>query len=288
MTAPKEYLEPNLLATIMAATRQSVRERERSCPMVELASEAAAKNRDERRFLGALTEPGRLNVIAECKGRSPSRGILCADYRPAEIAAAYEAHGAAAISVLTEPTFFDGSLEHLRAVQAAVSIPVLRKDFIVTRYQLFEAAASGADAVLLIVAALEDSEIEDLLAQAKELRLGVLVEVHEMSELDRAIASDAEVIGVNNRDLRTLSVDLNASRRLIERIPPGTVGVAESGLRTSDDLVELSAAGYGAFLVGETLMETADPGKTLRNLLSGAEVAGRGCAAQGHDTEAES
>lgn len=288
MTTPTEYLGPNLLATIVAATRQSVRERERSCPMGDLASEAAVKNRDERRFLGALTEPGRLNVIAECKGRSPSRGILCADYRPAEIAGTYEAHGAAAISVLTEPTFFDGSLEHLREVRSSVSVPVLCKDFIVTPYQLFEAAASGADAVLLIVAALEDSEIEDLLAEAKELRLGVLVEVHEMSELDRAVAAGAEIIGVNNRDLRTLSVDLNASRRLIERIPPGTVGVAESGLRTSDDLMELSKAGYRAFLIGETLMDTPDPGKTLRNLLSGAEVAGRESAAQGQFTQAES
>ena len=278
---------PNLLATIVASTRQTVRERERLCPISNLESKAHGKTGNSHAFLNALTRPGRINVIAECKGRSPSRGILCASYRPAEIALSYETHGAAAISVLTEPTFFDGTLEHLQAVRTSVSIPVLRKDFIVTSYQLFEASAAGADAVLLIVAALKEGEIKRLLAQAKELGLAVLVEVHDEAELDQAVGAGAEIIGVNNRDLRTLTVDLDASRRLIDRIPSETVAVAESGLRTSTDLVELSNVGYGAFLVGESLMETPDPGKTLGNLLVGASVSGSLNHPHGYDLEAE-
>ena len=274
---------PNLLATIVASTRQTVRERKRVCPISSLESKVNGKIKNSQRFLDALKRPGQMNVIAECKGRSPSRGILCASYRPAEIAEGYEAHGAAAISVLTEPTFFDGSLEHLREVRASVSIPILRKDFIVTSYQLFETAAAGADAVLLIVAALDDGELRRLLAQAKELGLAVLVEVHDVAELDRAVGAGAEIIGVNNRDLRTLTVDLDASRCLIKKMPSETLAVAESGLRTSTDLVELSNAGYGAFLVGELLMETPEPGKTLRNLLGGAPMSGGSNRPHGHD-----
>ena len=278
---------PNLLATIVASTRQIVRERERLCPISNLKSKAHGEAGKSHSFRNALTRPDRINVIAECKGRSPSRGILCPIYRPAEIALSYETHGAAAISVLTEPTFFDGSLEHLQAVRASVSIPVLRKDFIVTSYQLFEASAAGADAVLLIVAALEEDEIKRLLAQAKELGLAVLVEVHDEAELDRAVGAGAEIIGVNNRDLRTLTVDLDASRRLIARIPSETVAVAESGLRTNTDLVELSNVGYGAFLVGESLMETPDPGKALGNLLAAAPLPGSLNRPHGYDLETE-
>ena len=265
---------PNLLATIVASTRQTVRERERLCPISNLESKVHGEAENNHCFRNALTRPGRINVIAECKRRSPSRGILCASYRPEEIALSYETHGAAAISVLTEPTFFDGALEHLQAVRASVSIPVLRKDFVVTTYQLFEASAAGADAVLLIIAALEEGEIQELLTQAKELGLAVLVEVHDEAELDRAVDAGAEIIGVNNRDLRTLTVDLDASRRLIDRIPSEMLAVAESGLRTNTDLIELSNVGYGAFLVGESLMETPDPGKTLGNLLAGAPISG--------------
>jgi len=175
--------------------------------------------------------------------------------------------------VLTEPTFFDGSLEHLQAVRAAVDVPILRKDFIVTRYQLLEAVAAGADAVLLIVAALDDTALGTLLAEATSLGLAALVEVHDEAELRRAMAAGATVIGVNNRNLRTLAVDVNASRILVGRIPPGIVAVAESGLRTSADLVELRAAGYHAFLIGETLITTPEPGKTLGRLLAGARLA---------------
>ena len=277
---------PDLLATIVASTRHTLVERERRCPAATLAAQAASVTPRGARFVAALTAPGRVNIIAECKRRSPSRGILRTDYRPAHIAAAYEAHGAAAVSVLTEPTFFDGSLDHLRAVRAAVALPLLRKDFIVARYQLLEAVVAGADAVLLIVAALDDSELEALLAEATALGLAALVEVHDRAELQRAVKSGATVIGVNNRSLRTLLVDLNASRSLIAQMPPGSVAVAESGLRTSADLVELGAAGYRALLIGETLIATPEPGETLGRLIDGARLDLDGRGASGREAEA--
>ena len=270
---------PDLLATIVAATRQAVRERSRRRPETALAVEVPPARGGRARFEAALTAPGGANVIAECKRRSPSRGILRRDYRPGAVAAAYERSGAAAVSVLTEPTFFDGSLDHLREVRAAVGIPVLRKDFIVTPYQLLEASAAGADAVLLIAAALDGDELGALHARAAELGLGVLVEVHDADELDRATRAGARVVGVNNRNLRTLAVDVEASRRLAGKLPADTIGVAESGLRTSADLVRLGAAGYSAFLIGEAFMTAPDPGDALRNLLAGARVRDAGPAA---------
>ena len=261
---------PDLLSAIVAATRHAVADRERRCPASVLASRAPSVTPGGARFVAALTVSGRVNVIAECKRRSPSRGMLRADYRPDRIAAGYEANGAAAVSVLTEPTFFDGSLDHLRVVRRAVDLPVLRKDFIVARYQLVEAVTAGADAVLLIVAALDDTELGRLLGEATALGLAALVEVHDEIELRRAVTAGATVIGVNHRNLRTLAVDLHASRSLVARMPPGTVAVAESGLRTCADLVELGAAGYHAFLIGETLITTPNPGETLRRLLDGA------------------
>ncbi len=269
MTDPASPVAPDLLATIVAATRLAVAERQRQCSTAEMTSRARSARPGGARFLAALTASGRVNVIAECKRRSPSRGVLRPNYRPELIAAAYEANGAAAVSVLTEPTFFDGSLDHLRLVRAAVELPILRKDFIVTSYQLAEAAA-GADAVLLIVAALEDAELGALLAEATSLGLGVLVEAHDQLELRRAVRAGATIIGVNNRNLRTLAVDVSASRSLVAEMPAGTVAVAESGLQTSADLVELGAAGYQAFLIGERLLTTPGPGETLGRLIDGA------------------
>ena len=281
MPAPHADPGPDLLATIVAATRQAVHGRRQVVPETVLASRVPAGGDGKARFEAALSAPGRPNVIAECKRRSPSRGILRRDYRPEAIAAAYERNGAAAVSVLTEPTFFDGSLDHLRAVRAAVGVPVLRKDFIVSPYQLLEAAVAGADAVLLIAAALDDAELVALHARAGELGLGVLVEVHDTGELERAARAGATVIGVNNRNLRTLAVDVEASHRLAARMPPGAVGVAESGLRTSADLARLGAAGYPAFLIGETFMTAPDPGAALRDLLAGVPAPGRAAAAAG-------
>ena len=281
MPAPHANPGPDLLATIVAATRQAVRDRERTVPETVLASRVPAGLDGKARFEAALSAAGGPNVIAECKRRSPSRGILRRDYRPEAIAAAYERNGAAAVSVLTEPTFFDGSLDHLRAVRAVVGIPVLRKDFIVTPYQLLEAVAAGADAVLLIAAALDDAGLGALHARATELGLGVLVEVHDGDELDRAARAGATVVGVNNRNLRTLAVDVEASHRLAGQMPAGVIGVAESGLRTSDDLARLGAAGYQAFLIGETFMTAPDPGNALRGLLAGAPTADATPAAVG-------
>jgi len=209
-----------------------------------------------------------LNVIAECKRRSPSRGVLRPDYDPVAIAAGYAAAGAAAISVLTEPTFFDGSLQHLEAVRSVTDVPLLRKDFIVSEYQLLEARAAGADAVLLIVAALPFRELVALRKQATTLGLDTLIEVHDAEELVCAIDAGAEVVGVNNRNLRTLAVDVHASDALIARVPPGVVAVSESGLKSADDLLRLRKMGYGAFLIGERFMTATDPGATLAGLLS--------------------
>jgi indole-3-glycerol phosphate synthase len=206
-------------------------------------------------------------VIAECKRRSPSRGVLAPSYDPVAIATQYAKGGAAAISVLTEPTFFDGSLEHLAAVRQAVDSPLLRKDFIVDDYQLFEARANGADAILLIVAGLEQARMVRLQHRAWELGLAALVEVHDEPELARAIDAGARLIGVNNRNLRTLTVDTDASYRLAAQMPKGVVAVSESGLQSRADLEQLSAAGYRAFLIGERFMTDRDPAGALRALL---------------------
>ena len=214
------------------------------------------------------TRRGRVNVIAECKRRSPSKGVLAPSYDPAALAAAYERGGAAAVSILTEPTFFDGALDHLAAVRRTVAIPLLRKDFIVDEYQLLETRAAGADGVLLIVAALEQPDLERLQQQAWALELAALVEVHDDDELARAIDSGTRLIGVNNRNLRTLAVDVDASYRLAAKIPRHVVGVSESGLQSRADLEKLSAAGYRAFLIGERFMTAADPASAIRQLIS--------------------
>jgi indole-3-glycerol phosphate synthase len=264
----------DFLATIVAATRRVIEVRAGLEPASELERRAAAVPARPGLFRHALMRSDRVNVIAECKRRSPSRGILRREYDPAGIARAYEAAGAAAVSVLTEPTFFDGSLDHLRDVRRASGIPVLRKDFIVDDYQIWEARAAGADAVLLIVSALGERELTRLHSKAREAGLDVLVEVHDAAELKPALSAGATIVGVNSRSLRTLTVDLEISRRVIDRIPSGVVAVAESGLRTADDIVRLRRAGYAAFLIGEHLMTTPDPGETLRRLLAGlAEAA---------------
>jgi indole-3-glycerol phosphate synthase len=261
----------DLLETIVAATRRIVEVRQGREPLAALAERAAAMPSRAGRFQAVLERGDRVNVIAECKRRSPSRGVLRAEYDAVAIAKGYEEGGAAAISVLTEPTFFDGSLEHLIAVRAAVDVPLLRKDFMVSEYQLLEAKAAGADAILLIVAALRPVELKVLHDHARRLGLDVLVEVHDATELSIAIDAGARIIGVNNRNLRTLTVDVHASDELIARMPADVIAVSESGLRTAEDLTRLRSLGYRAFLVGERLMASVDPGAALRDLI-GAEV----------------
>jgi indole-3-glycerol phosphate synthase len=261
----------DLLATIVAATRRIVDVRQEREPIAALATRAAARPRTPGRFEKALRGIDRLNVIAECKRRSPSKGVLRADYDPVAIAGAYARAGAAAISVLTEPTFFDGSLDHLAAVRTAVDVPLLRKDFIVCEYQLLEAVVAGADAVLLIAAALAPSELAALHARAVGLGLDVLVEVHSAAELPASLDAGARIVGVNNRNLRTLEVDVHASDALIAQIPSEVVAVSESGLRSADDLTRLRALGCRAFLIGERFMTAPDPGAALADLIGATQ-----------------
>lgn len=257
-------LQPDLLVTIVAATRTAVAVRAAVRPVARLRELPSAPR--GAAFVAALRLSGPPRIIAECKRRSPSRGILRRDYDPAAVARSYAAAGAAAISVLTEPTFFDGDTAHLAAVRAAVTIPILRKDFIVTDYQVDEAAALGADAVLLIAGALADPELRRLREAAAALGLASLVEVHDQAELDRALEAGADAVGVNSRNLRTLEVDLGVAAALARRIPNDIVSVAESGIRSGEDIRRLAALGYDAFLVGECLVTEPSPGAALEAL----------------------
>jgi indole-3-glycerol phosphate synthase len=261
----------DLLETIVTATRARVDAAMEREPRPVLERRAAARTPDGQTFSDRLRRAGTTNVIAECKRRSPSRGVLRVAYDPVAIAVGYERAGAAAVSVLTEPGFFDGSLSHLAAVRAAVTVPLLRKDFIVHEYQLLEARAAGADAILLIVAALNDRELADLSTAAADLGLAALVEVHDAGECRRAAAAGARIIGVNNRNLRTLQVELDASRLVSEVLPPGSIGVSESGLKTTADLHAMKALGYQAFLMGERFMIEPDPGAALAELIESLE-----------------
>jgi len=262
----------DLLAAVVAAARRSAEERARQVSRDALESRVAARPPAGDAFCQALRQPG-VRVIAECKRRSPSRGILRQEYDPVAIAASYAAAGAAAISVLTEPTFFDGTLDHLRDVRAVVSVPLLRKDFIVTDYQVLEAAAFGADAVLLIVAALDPPALSQLIVFARSLGLAALVEVHDRGELEQATDAGATLIGVNSRNLRTLQVDPTVLDDLAPALPTDAIAVAESGLKTADDLRRLGARRYDAFLIGERFMTERDPGAALAGLLAGVEAA---------------
>jgi indole-3-glycerol phosphate synthase len=260
----------DLLATIVAANRRIVEVRQAREPMARLAARASARPTAAGRFASALRRPDRLNVIAECKRRSPSKGVLRPAYDPQAIAQGYAAAGAAALSILTEPTFFDGSLDHLASVRQVVDLPLLRKDFVVSEYQLLEAKAAGADAALLIVAALTQTELQALLSAARALGLDALVEVHTQDELARAADAGAQIVGVNNRNLRTLAVDVRTSEALIAGMPPSVIAVSESGLRDAGDLRRLRALGYHAFLMGERFMVAEDPGAMLKDLLAAA------------------
>jgi indole-3-glycerol phosphate synthase len=254
----------DLLRAAVASARRSAIERERRG--VRLPDSPA---RPRHAFRDALAASG-IRVIAECKRRSPSRGVLRRDYDPAAIAAAYAAAGAAAVSVLTEPTFFDGALDHLQRVRADVDVPVLRKDFIVTEFQIDEARRAGADAVLLIAGALDHPELLRLLAAAAQCGVDALVEVHDEDELARVLDAGATIVGVNCRNLRTLDLSLETFDRLADRLPAGIVAVAESGLSSAADLRRLHALRYDAFLIGERFMSAADPGAALAGLLAEA------------------
>jgi indole-3-glycerol phosphate synthase len=246
--------------------RREVALRKEQVPLEEL--EARIENLPTpRSFLAALRGPGPIRLIAEVKKASPSRGVIRDDFDPVKIATIYEAEGASCISVLTDERYFQGCLAYLEAIRKVVSLPLLRKDFIIDPYQLFEARAAGADAVLLIAECLGPAELSNLFRLALQLELTPLVEVHDPQHLQRVVDLPAPLIGINNRDLRTFRVDLDHSIRLREKIPPDRVVVSESGIRTRQDLDRLEAAGIQAVLVGETLMAAPDIAQAVRNLL---------------------
>jgi indole-3-glycerol phosphate synthase len=263
---------PAFLDQIIAATRARVTKTKAGADLRELERQAELHvPRGFRQALAARSREGTA-VIAELKKASPSKGLIRADFRPADLARELESAGAAALSVLTDEEFFQGSLKYLRDASAAVSIPCLRKDFIVDEFQLLEARANSADAILLIVAALSQAEFTDLARAARAGGLDVLCEVHDGEELQRALDSGCDLIGVNSRDLKTFKVDLDIAFRLAEKFPPDVVRVAESGIRNIADIGRLRMAGYQAFLVGESLMRSETPGSELMRMLGQVPV----------------
>jgi indole-3-glycerol phosphate synthase len=260
-------LSGTCLGAIVSARRRQIEEARERTPLETLKH--AVQARLERRDFAAALSGGHLRVIAELKRASPSRGILRQQYGCEAIAQSYEAAGASALSVLTEERHFLGSLHDLETVRASVRLPVLRKDFILDDYQIYESVAAGADALLLIVAALSDEDLQRSLKLCHTLRIAPLVEVHDESELERALGVGATIIGVNNRDLKTLQVDLEVSLRLRPGIPAGSIAVSESGIKTWEDLGRVAEAGYHAALIGERFMTTADPGAALHEMLEG-------------------
>ncbi len=262
---------PVFLDTIVDATRRRVAEARRTADLRALEREAAEHQpRGFRKRLLQVAARGPA-VIAELKKASPSKGVIRGTMRVGIMAAQLQTAGAAALSVLTEEEFFQGSLDNLREASAATELPCLRKDFIVDEFQLIEARANRADAVLLIASVLEDAQMRDLHARARELGLDVLCEVHNEQELKRVLAMGAEIIGVNSRDLKTFHLDLEAPLRLGSMIPSGVLSIAESGIATGADLKALNHAGYEAFLVGESLMRADDPGEALTRLIAEAK-----------------
>ena len=258
---------PNILQKILAQKAVEIEAAKRRAPEQRLLAQIA--DAPPVRSLCAALRKERLAVIAEIKKASPSAGVIRANFDPLAIATSYVNAGADAISMLTDEQFFQGSLEYIRQVRPLTPIPILRKDFIVDGYQLLEARAAGADAVLLIVAALEQSALRDLLQQTHELGMDALIETHTQAELEVAIGVGAKILGINNRSLETFQIDLATTEQLAPLAPRGTILVAESGLHTGDDLRRMIAAGVNAVLVGTHFMKSPDPGAALRQFLQG-------------------
>jgi indole-3-glycerol phosphate synthase len=256
----------NILHRIVEARLASIAQRKRVLPEVALKLAVEKKVAPPRDFVGALSRTGGINIISELKKASPSRGVIRQEYAPAALAASLEEAGAAALSVLTEEDFFSGSLADLKEASRVTRIPILRKDFIVDPWQVWETRAAGADSFLLIAAILDDSSLRELLDLGRSLKMEALVEVHSREELTRALAAGARIVGVNNRDLRDFQVHVETSLELAEAIPDDRIAVSESGLRSHHDLVRLQLAGFDAFLIGEQVMQSADPGAALREL----------------------
>ena len=265
---------PDILQKILARKAEEIAERSRLLPLKELRQRIQDAP-PARGFLKAIRNrlaAGQPAVIAEIKKASPSKGLLRADFRPADIAESYERHGATCLSVLTDKDFFQGSDAYLQQARAVCQLPMLRKDFTIEPYQVYEARAMGADAILLIVAALGDTRMHELAVLARELGMDVLVEAHDAQELGRALALETPLIGINNRDLRTFNTTLETTLGLLKKIPSDRVVVTESGIHTPQDVARMRAQGVNTFLVGEAFMKADDPGAKLDELF---EVAGQ-------------
>ena len=266
---------PDILKTILRRKTEELIERSRRVPIGQMSQRAAAQP-PARGFCEALTRrihAGQPAVIAEIKRASPSKGLLRRDYRPAEIARSYEAGGAAALSVLTDVDFFQGADAHLSEARDACKLPILRKDFTIDAYQIYEARALGADCILLIVSCLGDAQLVELSGLAAHLDMDVLMEVHDGDELERALVLNPVLLGINNRDLRNFETSLDTTLKLLVRVPEGVTVVTESGIHTPDDVALLRDHGVNAFLVGEAFMRADDPGVKLSKLFSAAEAA---------------
>jgi indole-3-glycerol phosphate synthase len=257
---------PDILARIVAKKREELAGAVPPLAQWEEAAEVCAGSRRDFRAALLRRDPA---IIAEVKKASPSKGVLSPDFDPVRTAVAYESGGASAVSVLTDESFFQGSLRDLQSARAAIAIPVLRKDFTISPTHVLQAAAHGADAILLIAAILTEREIRDFRELAAEHRMSALVEVHDRRELEIAVAAGSDIIGVNNRNLSTFQVTLDTSLRLAEHIPAGAVRISESGIHSAEDVATLRAAGYSAFLVGEHLMKSGDPASSLKRLVAG-------------------
>jgi len=220
-----------------------------------------------RNFFDAINPKGELKIISEVKHASPSKGVFREDFDPVQIAKSYSRGGASAISVLTDEKYFRGSLSFLKNIRAEVDTPLLRKDFIIDPYQVYEARLFGADAILLIIAALDQTSLSELLELTHSLQMNAIVEVHDENELDRALEADARIIGINNRDLRTFDVDLNVSINLSKKVPGDKIVIAESGIGSIEDIDRLRGEGVHVFLIGETFMKAPDPGQKLKQLI---------------------
>ncbi|MEI6085871.1 MAG: indole-3-glycerol phosphate synthase TrpC [Verrucomicrobiota bacterium] len=257
-------MKTNILDRIVAEKRREVAA---LLPKAGQIKQAVAMRKDYRDFTGALRRDKGVALIAEIKKASPSAGVIALNFDPVEIARQYAAAGAAALSVLTDEKFFQGKLDYLRQVRDTVATPLLRKDFIIDELQIYEAVAGGADAILLIVAILDDSQLRDYRALAEHLKMAVLVEAHDETEVNRALNAGAGIIGINNRDLKTFKVSLATTEKLAAQIPAGRIIVAESGIQTRADVERVAAAGVAAILVGESLMRSGNIAGKVQELL---------------------
>ncbi len=262
---------PDILTTILDTKREELRNALAVRPLHNVRADAEARHADLRDFVASMRARhvlGRAAVIAEIKKASPSKGVIRADFDPAAIAASYATAGAACLSVLTDRDYFQGSPEYLAAARSACHLPVLRKDFLIDPYQVYEARAMGADCILLIAAALDDSALREMESLAMELGMAVLVEVHDEAELERALKLQTPLLGINNRNLKTFEVSLTTTLRLLPTIPSDRIVVTESGIVTRDDVLLMRSQEVHSFLVGEAFMRQSDPGAALQELFA--------------------